>query len=115
MSVFFTLPLALDSSTAPPAPFPSSTTDSTSPTEPKPFDRVESIDVKNVHESEILKRLLHVTNAQPYEASTEEVAQLQEVKDFNEMSQADREAQERLNKTRAQEKAMLEQDKGVVS
>ena len=104
MSVFF----------APPASS-SSATDPTRPSEQKTFDRVESIDMKNVSESEILKTFLHLTKAQPYEANTEEKAELQEVEDFNRMSQADREAQERLNKTRAQEKAMLEQAKGAVS
>ena len=71
--------------------------------------------MKNVHSSEILKSFLNVTKAQPYEASAEEKAELQEVKDFNERSQADREAQDRLNKARAQEKAILEQARGAVS
>ena len=114
LSVFFAPPPNSDSPTASLAPS-GSATDSPYPSAHEPFDRVESIDVKNVHSSEILKSFLNVTKAQPYEASAEEKAELQEVKDFNERSQADREAQDRLNKARAQEKAILEQARGAVS
>lgn len=71
--------------------------------------------MKNVHSSEILKRFLDVTKAQPYEATAEEKAELQEVKEFNERSQADREAQDKLNKAKAQEAAILEQSRSAVS
>ena len=71
--------------------------------------------MKNKHENEILDNLMKLTKAQRYEASAEEHAELQEVKDFKARSQKDREQQDRLNQTRAQEKAMLEQARGAVS
>ena len=114
LSVFFAPPPRRDSSTVSPA-ISSSTTGSNRPHEHTPFDKVESIDVKNVRETEILKKLLDVTQANLYKATAEDEAELQEVNDFTKMSQADREAQEKLNKARAQEKAILEQAKGVVS
>ncbi len=114
LSIFFAPPLKSDSPTASPAPS-ESTTDSTTPSGHEPSDRVESIDMKNVHSSEILRRFLDVTKAQPYEASAEEKAELQEVMEFNEWSQADREAQDKLNKAKAQEAAILEQSRSAVS
>ncbi len=71
--------------------------------------------MKNLHENEILKKLLEVTQARPYEPSLEEQGELQEVREFDEKSQIDRMAQDKLNKARAEEKALLEQAKGAVS
>jgi len=76
---------------------------------------MESINVKNLHESQILQKLLDATKAELYEASAEEDAELQEMKAFAERSQADRKAQETMNKAAALERAMLEQAKGAVS
>jgi len=114
LSVFFTQPPESDRSTISPSAL-SSTKASPSPSSYDPSIAVESIEMRNLQETEILERLLVVTKARPYEASPEEQVDLQEVKDFEERSQADREAQNRLNRIKAEEKAMLEQAKGAVS
>lgn len=115
MSVFFIQPPGSDRSTVPPELSSSTEASTTSPSLHEPSTAVESIEMKDLHETQILERLLAVTKARPYEASPEEQVDIQEVKDFEERSQVDRERQDRLNKIKAQEKAIMEQAKGAVS
>jgi len=68
--------------------------------------------MKHKHESEILSKLLELTNSKPYEATPDELAELREEEDFQRSSERDRAAQARLNETRRQEKALLEQARG---
>lgn len=71
--------------------------------------------MKNVHSEDIWKRFLDVTKAQPYEASAEDKAILREVKQFNERRQIDVARMDRLNRAKAEEKAMLDQSRGADS
>ena len=71
--------------------------------------------MKDLHEMDILNKFLDATKAQPYEATPEEKIELQEVKEFEEKSEADRKVQDRLNRVKAQERAMLQLAKGAVS
>jgi len=69
--------------------------------------------MKHKHESEILSRLLELTGGTPYQISEEEQAELREVEDHKRASQRDREAQARLNDIKKQEKALLDQARGI--
>ena len=106
LTVFFAPP-SKSSATALPAPS-SSTDPSTAPSDHTPSDRIESIDMKHKHESEILSHLLELTKGQPYEMTTDERMELREVEDFKRSSARDREAQARLNEVRRQEQALLD-------
>ena len=78
-------------------------------------NKVETIDIKNKHETEILSRLLEMTNGTPYEVSQEEEFELMEVEDYSRNSERDREAQAKLNEATRQERALLEQARGAVT
>lgn len=78
-----------------------------------PSNRVETVDMKHKREGEILSRLLEVTGAKQYETTPEEYAELREIEDFRRSSQRDREAQARLNEVKKQEKALLDQARGL--
>jgi large subunit ribosomal protein MRP49 len=75
--------------------------------------RVETIDMKHKQESEILSRLLEVASGEPYEITPEELTELRELEDDKRSSQRDREAQARLNEVKRQEKALLDQARGI--
>jgi len=112
LTVFFAPPSKSLSATASLAPS-SSTDPSTAPSAHNPLNRVETIDMKHKHESEILSRLLELTNGAPYETTPEEHAELMELEDHKRSSQRDREAQARLNEVKKQEKALLDQARGI--
>ena len=113
LTVFFASPPKSSSATTSPAPS-SSTNPSTAPSAHSPADRVETIDMKHKHESEILSRLLELTKGTPYEASPDELAELRDVDDERRRSDKDREAQARLNEVKRQEKALLDLARGGV-
>lgn len=105
LTVFFTPPSKASSDS--PAP--------SSPTEPSTSssgDRIETIDMKHRHESEILDRLMDLTKGIQYEASADEKTELQDVIHDKAMSDKTREAQMRLNEVKKQEKMLLEQARG---
>lgn len=91
----------------------SSSDPSTTPSDHNPSKRVETIDMKHKHESEILSKLLEMTKAKPYEISEEEQIELEEAESFTRNSQRDREAQARLNEVKWQEQALLDQARGA--
>ncbi len=113
LTVFFAPPPRSSSATASPAPS-SSTDPSTAPSGHPTTDRVETIDMKHKHESEILSRLLELTKGKPYEASPDELAELRDVDDEKRRSERDKEAQARLNEVKRQEKALLDLARGGV-
>ena len=113
LTVFFAPPPRSSSVTA--SPTPSLSIDSsTAPSAHLSADRIETIDMKHKHESEILSRLLELTNGIPYEASADELAELRDVDDEKRRSDKDREAQARLNEVKRQEKALLDLARGGV-
>ncbi len=69
--------------------------------------------MKHKNESEILSRLLELGSGKPYEIIPEEHAELRGLEDYRRSSQRDREAQARLNEVKKQEKALLDQARGV--
>ncbi|KAL6717462.1 hypothetical protein ACLMJK_005377 [Lecanora helva] len=107
LTVFFA-PASKSSATSSPAPS-SSTDPSTPSSNHAPAERIESIDMKHKHESEILSQLLELTRGQPYEITPEERIELREVEDYKRSSTRDREAQAKLNEVRRQEQALLDQ------
>ncbi|KAF6231266.1 hypothetical protein HO173_010598 [Letharia columbiana] len=113
LTVFFTPPPRSSSATASSAPF-SSTDPSTAPSGHASGAKIETIDMKHKHESEILSRLLELTKGMPYEASPDELAELRDVDDEKRQSERDREAQARLNEIKRQEKAVLDLARGGV-
>lgn len=112
LTVFFAPPSKSTSATGLPAPS-SSTDSSTATSTRKPSDRIETIDMKHKHESEILSRLLELASGKPYEITPEEHAELRGLEDYKRSSQRDRETQARLNAVKKQEKALLDQARGV--
>lgn len=113
LTIFFAPPPKYSSATASPAP--SSPTDpSTAPSGHAPANKIETIDMKHKHESEILSRLLELTKGMPYEASPEELAELRDLDDEKRRSERSREAQARLNEVKRREKALLDLAKGGV-
>lgn len=113
LTVFFAAPTPESASaTASPAPTPS-THPSTSRSGHDPTDRIETIEMKNKHESEILAQLLELTRATPYEVTPEEQDELREVEDDKRFSERSRQAQAKLNEVKRQEKALLDQARGV--
>lgn len=69
--------------------------------------------MKHKQDSEILSKLLELTNATPYEPSPDELAELREVDDDKMRSDRDKKAQMRLNQIRRQEQALLDQARGA--
>lgn len=113
LTVFFAPPPKSYSVTASPASS-SSTDPSTASSGHAPTGRIETIDMKHKHESNILSRLLEITQGVPYEASPEELAELSDAEDEKRRSERDREAQARLNEVKRQEKALLDLARGGV-
>ena len=113
LSVFFAPAPRLSSASASPAPS-SSTDPSTASSGHAPANRIATIDMKYKHESEILSRLLELTNGRQYEASPDELAELRGVDDERKRSERDRMAQARLNEIKRQEKALLDVARGGV-
>ncbi len=111
LTVFFTPPSKSTSTIASPAP--SSMDPATAPSTLRLQRRVETIDMKHKQESEILSRLLEVASGEPYEITPEELTELRELEDDKRSSQRDREAQARLNEVKRQEKALLDQARGI--
>lgn len=68
--------------------------------------------MKHKHESEILEKLMALTKGIPYEASPDELAELQDVGDYKRRSEEDRQGQAKLNAIIQQEKALLEKARG---
>lgn len=83
MSVHFTSPDAKQtSSSATSSPAPTdSTSAGTQPSDHDPTERVETIDMKNRTNSEILKELMRVTNAYPIEPTPQELVELKSLEE----------------------------------
>lgn len=113
LTIFFSTPPKTSSATTSPA-LSSSTNPPTAPSGHAPAGRIETIDMKHKHESEILSRLLELTKGMPYEASPDELAELRDADDEKRRSEGDREAQVRLNEIKRQEKALLDLARGGI-
>ncbi|MCJ1353109.1 MAG: hypothetical protein MMC33_003094 [Icmadophila ericetorum] len=112
LSIFFAPPLTdSNSPTASPAPTQSASTHHTTSNH-EPFERVEAIDIKNLPESEILRRLMSATKAMGVEPSVEERAEMERLAEERKRSEIDRERMELENLKRKREKALLDMARG---
>ena len=111
LTIFFATPSA-SLPTAPQIPIPR-TNSSSALSRHEIFQRIEIIDMKHKHENDILSKLLELTNATPYKISSDEEVELREVEDDRRRSERDRETQARINSMKRQEKALMDQAKGL--
>lgn len=95
-----------------------STASTTSPAEALAADfhgRTEVIDMKHKHESEILKQVMELTRATPVRATPEDEAEMQALDEQKKRSTQDMLRNAKLNDQKKQEKALLEQARGVMT
>ena len=79
-----------------------------------PFDRTESIDMKHKHESEILSRLMSITNASPVLPTPEEEVEMLQMEDDRKTSEQDALTMAQVYQKMKREKALLLQARGDV-
>ena len=77
-----------------------------------PIERIESINMKHYHESEILEQLMRVTKATSVLATAEDEAELQALEEQKQRGEVDRERMAEVNERRKREKRLLEQARG---
>lgn len=95
-----------------------STSPTTAPAEALAADfpgRIEVIDMKHKHESEILKQVMELTQATPVSATPEEEAEMQALEEQKKKSAQDTLRSQKLNDLKRQEEALLEQARGVMA
>lgn len=97
-----------------PSPRLSSTTQSAPTSDHTPFERIETINMKNKHESDILSEMINSTKATPVFPTPEEEAELQQLSDEEKRSAADRARNAAYTEQKRQEKALLDQARGTV-
>jgi large subunit ribosomal protein MRP49 len=97
-----------DSATSSPAPT-DSTTSGTQPSDHDPTDRVETINMKNRTNSEILQDLVKLTKAYPIQPTEEEKEQLRSLEQQRIRSERDRKQVLEYRARVAREKQILEQ------
>ena len=78
-------------------------------------ERTEVIDMKDQHESEILKRVMELTGATPVSATAEEVAEMEELGVQQKRSAQDRMRMAKVNEQKRQEQALLDQARGTMA
>ena len=78
-------------------------------------EKVTTIDMKHRHESEILKDLLKITQAQVVDATPEEELQLQQLEEQRRQSEIDRERSKQNLEKRRQEARLLAQAREALS
>lgn len=116
MSVHFVSPDTVQNSSANSSPAPSeSATSGTSIGDHDPTERVETINMKNITNSEILQRLVEITKAVPVEPTEEEQEEMRLLQEQSVKSARDArvslEARERVKR----EKELLQQARGDVA
>ncbi len=77
------------------------------------IDRTEVIDVKDIHDSEILDKLMSLTNATPVNPTLEEQERLQQLQEEKSKSMLDAMVNMKYQEQKRQEKAVLDQIKGA--
>ena len=92
----------------------SSTTASKATTDHTPFERVESINMKHMHEEEILEQMMQITKAVKVDPSPDEDLEMRQLEDQRTRSQRDAETTRLYNEKVGREKALLEQARTVV-
>ena len=110
MSIHFTSPSPnLSHTTSDPAP----PTDSTpTPSDPDRVDRVETIDMKHLTNSEILNELIRVTGAFPVEPTPEEREEMRMLEEQRVRSERDAKESAEVRARVRRERELLEQARG---
>ncbi|KAI9834891.1 MAG: hypothetical protein M1819_002799 [Sarea resinae] len=114
MSIFYATPSAdadTSSSTSSPAPT-SSTSGDKAPSDHTPFERVQTVNMKHKHESEILAKLMELTKAVPVEATAEELEELRELEEQAAQGERDARRMEQINAQQKRREVMLAQARG---
>ena len=75
----------------------------------KPFSRTHLVNMKRKHQPEILREVLIATQAREVQATEEETAQMRELEDQRQRSQADASLQQEVRARRKREKQLLDQ------
>ena len=113
LTVFLAAPSDPAPNASAPAPLPSIIRDTPTPGN-APFERTLTIEMKHRHESEILSELLSLTNASPVEPSPEDKAELEKLAEEERQAELDRARNAAYTEQKRQEKALLDQARGVV-
>lgn len=71
--------------------------------------------MKHEDETNILASVLQLTKAVPVNATAEELAEMQQLKEEKERGKQDQLRNAKLNEQKRQEKALLEQARGVIA
>lgn len=114
LTIFFAPPHRSTSTTSSPAPS-SSPSSNTTPSEHAHFDRVETIDMKNIRDSDIMSSLMTLTKATPVIATPEEKTELEEMREDTEIRKQDALIGARYREKVREEKALLDQARGAVA
>jgi large subunit ribosomal protein MRP49 len=94
---------------------PSSSSNATSTESPAPTTPDHSVDIRMIHESEILAQLVSRTGAEELKATEEEEAELRDIEEFKARSEKDRvDVREKLVKER-REQELLRLARGEVA
>ena len=101
----------LSSATSSPAAT-DSTTASTTPSDQEPTDRIETINMKNRTNSEILQELMRITKAYPVEPTVEEQDEMRSLEEQSVRSQRDSKMSQEVRARVKREKELLEQARG---
>ncbi|KAL8710330.1 MAG: hypothetical protein Q9220_005100 [cf. Caloplaca sp. 1 TL-2023] len=115
LTVYYNNSSRESSSTATTTSLPSSSGSSSESTTQDPFERMEIIDMKHRHESEILRELLDLTKATPVVATAEEEAELEMIAEEEKRGEMDRARNAAYTQKKRQEKALLDQARGAVA
>ncbi|KAL8969047.1 MAG: hypothetical protein Q9183_002178, partial [Haloplaca sp. 2 TL-2023] len=113
LTVFYAPPGDSNSGSSPPSTL-TSMTQSTHTFDQTPVERTKTINMKHKHESEILSELINSTKATLVVATAEEEAEIEELKDQEKRSEADRLRNAAYTEQKRREKALLEQARGAV-
>ena len=111
MSIHFTATDAKqtsDSATSGAAPTDSTTSTST-PSEHDPVERVETIDMKGLNNSEILQKLVSMTKAYPVEPTAQDREEMQILADQEERGRKDAQLDREVKAKKAKEAELLQQ------
>ena len=115
LTIFFAPSGSTSTASASSSPSPTSSTSITKATsEHKPFERVESIDMKHKHEKEILEQLMQVTKAVQVVPSEEEELDMKNLEEHSARSKRDSEITRIYNEKVNQQRALLEQARAAV-
>lgn len=78
-------------------------------------ERIETINMKHRHESEILSQLLSITKAVPIEPTEKELEQIRDLEEQRLLSEQDSRRSQIVNENRRRKEAILAQARGEIA